>query len=182
MIKRVLLCVLFYTYAVTGAANELEEAFAKLNLSPNKSVSGQFEQAKKITVLKNELSSSGSFQADENGFVWQQLLPVKSQISLQNNTVISRDNLGNEKNLAQAQQYIPLLQALLTQDAAKLDTYLSFAALDGQCISFIPKAPLNTLYKSISLCGENQVNQLILIEQANHQTRISLTYDKHHSA
>lgn len=176
--KSILLACSLLVMSVCASANELDQAFTKLNLKPLQAVSGKFEQAKKITVLKKELLSNGTFSADENGFVWQQLQPVKSQISLHNNQVKSVDHLGNEKQLAQAAQYIPLLQALLTQDAAKLSPFLTFVEQSEECLIFAPKPPLDTLYKSISLCGETQINSLLLVEQANHQTRISLTYDK----
>ena len=71
MRSALLVCIAFAAF-FANANTTLVDAFSELKLVNQSKVSGQFEQHKKIKVLKNSIVSAGSFSADQSGFVWQQ--------------------------------------------------------------------------------------------------------------
>lgn len=170
-----LLLVSFITLPVL-AENAMTDAFERLSLVKQTDVSGEFEQHKKIKILKNKIISKGVFSANANGFKWQQTVPVISTIRMDKSGVHSEDHLGNISKLNNADRYIPLLQALLLQDPELLSDFLMVQRGDDSCIDLTAKAPLNQVFSSVTLCGKGTVSDIILRETAGHITEIKLSY------
>ncbi|MGB0858436.1 MAG: outer membrane lipoprotein carrier protein LolA [Pseudoalteromonas spongiae] len=175
MRSALLVCIAFAAF-FANANTTLVDAFSELKLVNQSKVSGQFEQHKKIKVLKNSIVSAGSFSADQSGFVWQQKTPIASTIRMDEQGIYSKDHRGNESQMTNADLYIPLLQALLLQDPVKLSDYLQVHSVADNCINLSANEPLDQVFSAVKLCGTGTISRIVLSEQAGHTTEINLTY------
>lgn len=169
-------CVLPVQSQEQQAVTDIGSAFNYLQLQYRASVKGEFVQHKQLKMLKRPLRSSGEFAATAETFFWQQTLPVASRIELQGGQVISTDHLGNQQPIAGAEQFVPLLRALVSQNAQQLTQYLRFAGLDNNCVQFATTAPLSQIFSTITMCGQGQIAYLTLRETSGTESRIELTY------
>lgn len=178
--RSVLMLLVCVMSLAVNAKDTMTEAFETLSLVKQTEVFGEFEQRKKIKILKNSLVSKGVFNANSSGFVWQQVSPVASIIRMDDSGVYSEDHLGTTSKMNNADMYIPLLQALLLQDPKLLSNYLSVNNVDSDCMGLTAKAPLDQVFSEVRLCGQGTISKLVLRETAGHVTEINLSYGQAH--
>ena len=175
MRSALVLCIAFVSF-LANANSTLVDAFDQLKLVNQSAVNGHFEQHKKIKVLKNSIVSTGTFSADQGGFVWQQKTPIASTTRMDESGIYSKDHRGNETKMTNADLYVPLLQALLLQDPTKLSDYLRVKSIADNCINLLANEPLDQIFSAVKLCGVGSISRIVLNEQAGHTTEINLTY------
>ncbi len=140
---------------------------------------GDFIQKKYFTVLKNPFLSTGSFEISAEQFIWQTLKPIDSAIIFKNDQLYFKDSSGIKKAPAQAASIAILLRDLIGGDFAGLTSKFTFYGdqTSAHCVTLKPiQASMRTFIEQIILCGESNVDSLVLYDTNMNRTEISMSY------
>lgn len=133
-----------------------------------------FHQSKQLQGLPVALQSSGYLLLQEDNLLWHTTAPVDSQLMISSGGV----------SQWQEQQFIAvagsefvgqLMLAVLQQQHQFIAEHFTINAQQDGCIALQPiQAPLNTLFRQISLCGDHSLQRIQLLEMNGNQTDIRL--------
>ncbi|UPQ89366.1 outer membrane lipoprotein carrier protein LolA [Vibrio sinaloensis] len=170
-----------------GQINTLEQLETQLAQHPI--VRGEFTQQRHLEMFAEPLSSSGRFTlSKQQGLLWQQNTPFAV------NLVLTQDKL-RQTFVDQAPQTISAEQnplvfyfsrvflAVFHGDTQALQTEfeLDFSAQDDQWqLVLTPRqAPLNQVFSTITLSGDQAIDSLVLQELRGDQTEIQFSHQTH---
>lgn len=158
-------------------------------LAAHNIVRGDFTQLRHIEMFAQPLSSEGQFTlSKDKGLLWQQTTPFPV------NLVLTQDKLrqtfaGQEPQTITAQDnpmafyfsHVFLAVFHGDTDALKEQFDVSFSSDDAQwTITLAPtQAPLNSVFETITLSGQENINQLVLQELRGDKTEILFSNQTH---
>lgn len=170
-----------------GQISDLEQLETQLAQHPI--VRGEFTQQRHIEMFAEPLSSTGRFTlSKQQGLLWQQNVPFAV------NLVLTEDKL-RQTFVNQAPQTISAEQNPLVfyfsrvflavfhgdTQALKTEFELNFSAQEGQWqLVLTPlQAPLNKVFSTITLSGDQDIDSLVLQELRGDQTEIQFSHQTH---
>lgn len=176
--------------AQTVTLDELQE-----KLTAHQLVRGQYTQAKKMQMFKLPLLSSGDFVLEQQqGLLWRQNKPFKISLTLSKYR-LSQQFVDQPADIIQASDnpmvfyFSHLFLSLFKGDIEGLTEQFVIKLQSGEeqwSLFLTPKnAPLNNIFKQITISGSSYINQLLLTElngdsseilffnQSNMPTRLS---------
>ncbi|SJM91584.1 Outer membrane lipoprotein carrier protein LolA [Crenothrix polyspora] len=140
---------------------------------------GQFQQEKRLKILRKPLLSTGTFTYHQSkGVIWKTLTPVSSLLLVNDSHLIT----------AQGEQAVPpafgsVFKALLGGELNRLTEGFSITGKDQKTawqLQLIPKdALLKKVISTIQLTGDTELRQLELQEVNGNLTQISFTQISH---
>lgn len=158
-------------------------------LAKSATVRGDFTQLRHLEMFEQPLSSQGKFTLNKaQGLLWQQTTPFPVQL------VLTQDKLrqtfaGQAPQIITAKEnpmafyFSHVFLAVFHGDTEALQEQfdLNFAINEGQwTLRLTPKqAPLNSVFESITLTGEQDIDGLILQEVRGDKTEILFTNQTH---
>jgi hypothetical protein len=175
LIKALLLFLL--SFNLSYAADVLAEITARLVKTPI--TQGEFQQEKRLKILRKPLQSTGSFTYHQSkGVIWKTLTPIPSLL------------LVNEAHLltGQGEQAVPpafgkVFKAMLGGDLNQLSEGFLITGENKKSVwqcQLIPKDELlKKIISSILLSGDTELRLLELQEVNGNLTRISFTKITH---
>jgi len=176
MILKALLLFLL-SYNLSYAANVLVDITARLIKTPI--TQGEFQQEKRLKILRKPLISTGSFTySQNNGVIWKTLTPIPSLL------------LVNEAHLltGQGEQAVPpafgkVFKAMLGRDLKQLSDGFVITGEDKKIAWILQLTPKDELLKKIisfiELSGDTELRVLNMQEVNGNITRISFTNITH---
>ncbi|ELH4234423.1 outer membrane lipoprotein carrier protein LolA [Vibrio fluvialis] len=173
----------------TAIAQVTDLASLQTQLQRFEIVRGDFTQSRKIEMFAEPLSSQGTFLLDKaHGLLWQQSTPFPV------NLVLTQDKL-HQTFAGQAPQTITakenpmafyfshIFLSVFHGDTEQLQSKfdLDFSVQDEQwTLVLTPKgAPLNAVFKHITLQGQDDINALSLQEVRGDNTEIRFSAQTH---
>ncbi|TQF69599.1 outer membrane lipoprotein carrier protein LolA [Pseudoalteromonas luteoviolacea] len=162
---------------VFGQALTAQQATNRLNLiAPTLPLSGSFEQLKYFKVLKHPLKSQGEFEVNRQRLIWQTLMPVKSAVLYENETLYTVNSRGEKTPTPQGGDVSTLIFSLLQGEFEELDKTFSLSPDKRlNCILMTPNsAPLSLALNKVVLCGQGAIDRIELFDSKNNKTAINL--------
>lgn len=139
---------------------------------------GEFQQEKKLKILRKPLLSSGTFTYHQNkGVLWKTLTPMPSSLLVNETQLLAK----------QGRQAVPpafgkVFKALLGGELSSLTETFTISATDGLSwqLQLTPKDELlKRAISNIKLTGDTELRQLDLLERTGNQTHISFRQISH---
>ncbi len=152
-------------------------------------VRGDFTQSRKIEMFEQPLTSGGSFLLDKShGLLWQQSTPFPVNLVLTQDKL--RQTFANQppqvitaKENPMAFYFSQIFLSVFHGDTEQLKSQFDLQfepQQDGWQLTLIPKAaPLNAVFKSITLQGNTDIDALSLEEIRGDKTEIQFTNQTH---
>ncbi len=187
MMKKLLLIVALLPAISWAAVTDL--ATLQQQLSQYPLVRGEFSQLRKIAMFKQPLQSSGQFTLhQEKGLLWQQQNPFAVDLVLTENK-LRQSVEGQPAQVITAEQnqmafyFSRIFLAVFRGDTAQLEQSFTLDLSTGQSqwhLTLTPKtAPLNQVFRTIQLSGEEEVDSLTLEELRGDITELSFSHQTH---
>ncbi|CAH1604848.1 LolA family protein [Vibrio jasicida] len=180
------LCSLLMLFSVSAWAQVTDLESLQQQLSQNEIVRGDFKQSRHLEMFNQPLTSTGKFTLSKShGLLWQQQVPFAVNLVLTQNKL--RQTFGDQVSKIITAQENPMafyfshvFLSVFHGDTAALKTQftLNFSAQENGKwqLSLTPKqAPLNAVFKVITLSGEQHIDQLMLEELRGDKTEIEFT-------
>ncbi|EKO3905020.1 outer membrane lipoprotein carrier protein LolA [Vibrio fluvialis] len=152
-------------------------------------VRGDFTQSRKIEMFAEPLSSQGTFLLDKShGLLWQQNTPfpvnlVLTQDKLRQTFADQAPQTITAKENPMAFYFSHIFLSVFHGDTEQLQSEfdLDFSVQDEQwTLVLTPKgAPLNAVFKHITLQGQDDINALSLQEMRGDNTEIRFSAQTH---
>lgn len=158
-------------------------------LAASSTVRGDFTQLRHLEMFEQPLSSQGTFTLNrDQGLLWQQTTPFPVQL------VLTQDKLrqtfaGQSPQVITAQEnpmafyFSHVFLAVFHGDSEALSQQfdMDFTVQDDQwTLVLTPKQPpLSSVFKSISLIGQQDINKLTLQELRGDKTEIVFSNQTH---
>ena len=158
-------------------------------LAASSTVRGDFTQLRHLEMFEQPLSSQGTFTLNrDQGLLWQQTTPFPVQL------VLTQDKLrqtfaGQSPQVITAQEnpmafyFSHVFLAVFHGDSEALSQQfdMDFSVQDDQwTLVLTPKQPpLSSVFKSISLIGQQDINKLTLQELRGDKTEIVFSNQTH---
>lgn len=135
----------------------------------------QFEQARHIQGLPRPVISRGYLEVGEDTLRWVVQHPVASEIRISEQGI--REISGEQDTVIEGSEFAArLLVAVLQQDYEFLNEYFLTEERSPQCMDLLPQRRfLQEQYERIELCGDAQLERLLLHEVDGGHTDIQLT-------
>ncbi|OBT14771.1 hypothetical protein A9264_13405 [Vibrio sp. UCD-FRSSP16_10] len=178
-----------YAWVNSAWAKVTDLTSLQTQLSQHSIVRGDFTQLRKIEMFAQPLSSKGQFVlSKEHGLLWQQTTPFTV------NLVLTKDKLrqtfsGQQPQVITAKEnpmafyFSHVFLAVFHGDteALKEQFAMDFAAKNEHwTLTLTPKkAPLNAVFKSIVLAGNQDIDSLTLQEIRGDKTEILFSNQTH---
>ncbi|ELV8553044.1 outer membrane lipoprotein carrier protein LolA [Vibrio fluvialis] len=173
----------------TAMAQVTDLASLQTQLQRFEIVRGDFTQSRKIEMFAEPLSSQGTFLLDKaHGLLWQQSTPfpvnlVLTQDKLRQTFVGQAPQTITAKENPMAFYFSHIFLSVFHGDTAQLQSEfdLDFSVQDEQwTLVLTPKgAPLNAVFKHITLQGQDDINALSLQEVRGDNTEIRFSAQTH---
>ncbi len=155
-------------------------------LSQNEILRGDFKQSRHIEMFKQPLTSTGKFTLSRsNGLLWQQQLPFEVNLVLTQNKLrqtfasqAPKTITAQENPMAFYFSHIFLSVFHGNTDALQEQFTLDFSDTGNSSwqLALTPKqAPLNSVFKVITLSGSEHINHLMLEELRGDKTEIEFS-------
>lgn len=176
--------LLFYvcTYAqLQPLTNKNQTAFNTIeqSLSKNDTISGNFQQTRKMKLLSKPLASSGHFTlSKKSGLVWIQTKPFKSTLVVTDNKIEQQFENAPPTIITKAEQplvfsFTKIFLSIFQGNTKEIQTYFNIAFEGTPAnwkIKLTPKSsPLNKAITTIELNGNKKVKQIIINETQDNQ-------------
>ncbi|MER0342114.1 outer membrane lipoprotein carrier protein LolA [Vibrio vulnificus] len=181
-----LVCTLFspLSWAQVNNLDELQAQLSKHDL-----VRGQFTQQRHLEMFNQPLSSQGQFVLDKShGLLWQQQTPFPV------NLVLTQDKLrqsfaGQAPQVITAEQnpmafyFSRIFLSVFHGDTSALQRQFELTLHvddNGWQLDLTPTAaPLNAVFSKITLRGNEEIDQLELVEKRGDRTDIQFSQQTH---
>ncbi|CAH1578321.1 MULTISPECIES: LolA family protein [Vibrio] len=180
------LCSLLMLFSVSAWAQVTDLESLQQQLSQNEIVRGDFKQSRHLEMFNQPLTSTGKFTLSKShGLLWQQQVPFAVNLVLTQNKL--RQTFGDQVSKIITAQENPMafyfshvFLSVFHGDTAALKAQftLNFSAQENGKwqLALTPKqAPLNAVFKVITLSGEQHIDQLMLEELRGDKTEIEFT-------
>lgn len=149
------------------------------HLKKNKILRSQFKQTRHLKILSRPLLSEGQLNYfSGKGIIWEIEKPIKSKVIISPNKIteinvnrepISRPNFGG---------IYTVLDALLNGNAAIINKNFTInfeGSTENWHIELTPRfSPLDKIFKTIEMHGKHQINRIILNDNNQDSTIITL--------
>lgn len=173
----------------TAMAQVTDLASLQTQLQRFEIVRGDFTQSRKIEMFAEPLSSQGTFLLDKaHGLLWQQSTPfpvnlVLTQDKLRQTFAGQSPQTITAKENPMAFYFSHIFLSVFHGDTEQLQSEfdLDFSVQDEQwTLVLTPKgAPLNAVFKHITLQGQDDINALSLQEVRGDNTEIRFSAQTH---
>ncbi|MCE7585734.1 outer membrane lipoprotein carrier protein LolA [Vibrio fluvialis] len=173
----------------TAIAQVTDLASLQTQLQRFEIVRGDFTQSRKIEMFASPLSSQGTFLLDKaHGLLWQQSTPfpvnlVLTQDKLRQTFTGQAPQTITAKENPMAFYFSHIFLSVFHGDTEQLQSEfdLDFSVQDEQwTLVLTPKgAPLNAVFKHITLQGQDDINALSLQEVRGDNTEIRFSAQTH---
>lgn len=170
----------FATFSQAITLEELQQQFSK-----NEIVRADFTQDRYINGLPNSLHSTGKMILSQKlGLWWQQSTPFvmtlkMNQQRMEQSIEDQKPQIITAENQPQLFQFNHLLTAIFTADKKMLEDNfdITLSQQNRQWTLLLqPKlAPLNKIFKQITLNGETYLQKIIIDDMQNDKTDISFS-------
>lgn len=174
LIKKSFRLFIFFLFSFSGLTQAISLTELQDKLTSHQLVRGQYQQVKKMQMFKQPLTSGGDFLLEQQqGLLWLQKQPFS--VSL----ILTKDRLSQRYSDQPAQvieaadnpmvfYFSHLFLSLFKGDIEGLTVQfdMQLKEQDGQwLLLLIPKrAPLDKVFKEISITGNEYIDQLKLVE------------------
>jgi len=180
LIKKQLFIVLFYLISISVQALTLNDVQQKL--TAHTLLRGEFTQTKTMQMFNQPLRSQGNFLLDQNlGLLWRQSAPfpvslalVKDKLSQQFGDQVAEVIMAKDNPMVFyfSHLFLSLFKGDLQGLSAQFEMKLSDKE-DHWLLLLTPKsAPLNKVFATISIAGDEFIEQLVLQELSGDITEI----------
>lgn len=133
-----------------------------------------FEQVKTIQGLPVPIKSAGYLDISTAEMLWHTTTPVDNMLRI-TPAGVSQWQQGSYVDLAGSAFVGQLMLAVMRQDQAFIQQYFHLSATTEECTLLQPsQAPLNGIFRDITLCGAEQLNRLTITELNGSNTLITL--------
>lgn len=178
---------LIATTSVLAQVTDLTSLQAQLQQSPI--VRGDFTQSRTLAMFEQPLVSEGSFLLErQHGLLWQQNTPFPVNLVLTQDKL--RQTFANQpaqvitaKENPMAFYFSKIFLSVFHGDTEQLqsqfDLQFSPQKEHWQLVLTPKEAPLNAVFKSIILQGNQDINSLVLEEIRGDKTEITFTNQTH---
>ncbi len=178
---------LMATTSVLAQVTDLTSLQAQLQQSPI--VRGDFTQSRTLAMFEQPLVSEGSFLLErQHGLLWQQNTPFPVNLVLTQDKL--RQTFANQpaqvitaKENPMAFYFSKIFLSVFHGDTEQLQSQfdLQFSPQNGhwQLVLTPKEAPLNAVFKSIVLQGNQDIDSLVLQEVRGDKTEITFTNQTH---
>jgi len=134
-----------------------------------------FEQVKTIQGLPMPIKSAGYLDISSTEMLWHTTTPVDNMLRI-TPAGVSQWQQGNYVDLAGSAFVGQLMLAVMRQDQSFIQQYFHLTATSEDCTLLQPsQAPLNGIFRDITLCGAELLNQLKITELNGSNTLITLS-------
>ena len=178
---------LIATTGVLAQVTDLASLQAQLQQSPI--IRGDFTQSRTLAMFEQPLVSEGSFLLEkQHGLLWQQHTPfpvnlVLTQDKLRQTFANQPAQVINAKENPMAFYFSKIFLSVFHGDTEQLQSQfdLQFAPQSEhwQLVLTPKEAPLNAVFKSIVLQGNQDIDSLVLEEVRGDKTEITFTNQTH---
>lgn len=178
---------LMATTSVLAQVTDLTSLQAQLQQSPI--VRGDFTQSRTLAMFEQPLVSEGSFLLErQHGLLWQQNTPFPVNLVLTQDKL--RQTFANQpaqvitaKENPMAFYFSKIFLSVFHGDTEQLqsqfDLQFSLQNEHWQLVLTPKEAPLNAVFKSIVLQGNQDIDSLVLEEIRGDKTEITFTNQTH---
>lgn len=178
---------LMATTSVLAQVTDLTSLQARLQQSPI--VRGDFTQSRTLAMFEQPLVSEGSFLLErQHGLLWQQNTPFPVNLVLTQDKL--RQTFANQpaqvitaKENPMAFYFSKIFLSVFHGDTEQLqsqfDLQFSPQKEHWQLVLTPKEAPLNAVFKSIVLQGNQDIDSLVLEETRGDKTEITFTNQTH---
>ena len=189
-----LVCSFFSTLATAQEAEIKSLEQLQATLSSQNIVRGHFEQIREVAMFDQPLSSQGSFVLDkDNGLVWDQTTPFPVKLILTDNKLSQRfadqpAQIITDQDNPMAFYFSHIFLAVFHGNTEQLKEQFSLAFTPmsnsggGNLwkLELTPKnAPLNAVFRRISLSGSQDIQSIALEEIRGDSTTIHFSQLTH---
>ena len=189
-----LVCAFFSTLATAQEAEIKSLEQLQATLSSQNIVRGHFEQIREVAMFDQPLSSQGSFVLDkDNGLVWDQTTPFPVKLILTDNKLSQRfadqpAQIITDQDNPMAFYFSHIFLAVFHGNTEQLKEQFSLAFTPmsnsggGNLwkLELTPKnAPLNAVFRRISLSGSQDIQSIALEEIRGDSTTIHFSQLTH---
>jgi len=184
-IKYYLALSVFFFSAIASASEAWEKAM--VDMSQYQNSQGEFEQLKKLKVLKHPIKSSGRFVINVGkGLIWRTVKPVESVLIITDGNIYQVKQ--NQKKMlgggAQASAIANVMLQLLSGNSAQIKDNFSVVETHSNdhnwSLVLAPKQnDIQKLFAQISLQGASRIEQVTLVENNGTESVISFTNINH---
>ncbi|HIF9276507.1 TPA: LolA family protein [Photobacterium damselae] len=177
---------LLVSFSTPSWAKVVDLHSLQAQLSQNEVVRGDFKQNRHLEMFNQPLTSIGIFTLSKShGLLWQQQIPFPVNLILTQDKL--RQTFANQAPKTITAQENPMafyfshvFLSVFHGDttALKEQFTLDFSAQDNgqwQLVLTPKQAPLNAVFKAITLSGNTHIDQLILEELRGDKTEIEFT-------
>ena len=178
MNKWLILALLFVLPVAPSWADEtLEQALARFVANQTVSQTGDYQQEKYFKSLSQPMRSHGTFLVSKDEFVWQQMSPIANTLTLSKGVLINTDYRNKQQVIKGADAFLSLLSALLTVKTQQIATFFTLNDVAESCVKLTPNHnALSEVFSLVTICGQTQVDQLVLDEHNGNRTVIALQF------
>lgn len=141
-------------------------------------ISGQtpFVQVKQLQGLPVPLTSRGYLQLEQDALLWHTTAPVDSKLLI-SSTGVSQWHQQQYVAIAGSEFVGQLMLAVLRQQHSFIAAHFALNKESDNCTGLQPlQAPLDKLFRQITLCGEHNLDTLTLTELNGNVTQITLEH------
>ncbi|OUL56472.1 LolA family protein [Pseudoalteromonas ulvae] len=178
MNKWLILALLFVLPVAPLWADEaLNQALARFVVNDTEQQTGDYQQEKYFKSLSQPMRSQGTFRVSRDEFVWQQLSPISNTLTLSQGTLINTDYRNKQQVIQGADAFLNLLSALLTVQSQQIAEFFTLSDVTEHCVKLTPhQGALSEVFALVTLCGQTQVEKLLLDEHNGNRTDIRLQF------
>lgn len=163
--------------APSWADEALEQALARFVANQTVPQTGDYQQEKYFKSLTKPMRSQGTFVVSADEFVWQQLSPIGNTLALKKGVLINTDYRNKQQVIKGADAFLSLLSALLTVQTQQIAAFFTLNDVTEQCVKLTPhQSALSEVFTLVTICGQTQVEQLVLDEHNGNRTVIALQF------
>ncbi|HDM8224678.1 TPA: outer membrane lipoprotein carrier protein LolA [Vibrio campbellii] len=177
---------LLVSFSTPSWAKVVDLDSLQAQLSQNEVIRGDFKQSRHLEMFNQPLTSTGIFTLSKShGLLWQQQIPFAVNLVLTQDKL--RQTFANQAPKTITAQENPMafyfshvFLSVFHGDttALKEQFTLDFSAQDSgqwQLVLTPKRAPLNAVFKAITLSGNTHIDQLMLEELRGDKTEIEFT-------
>ncbi|GLT18072.1 outer-membrane lipoprotein carrier protein [Vibrio zhanjiangensis] len=192
MMRKCLLCVfmpflLLMSFSTLSWARLHNLESLQSQLSKNEVIRGNFKQSRHLEMFNQPLISTGTFSLSKShGLIWQQQTPfavnlILTQDKLQQTFANQAPKTITAQENPMAFYFSHIFLSVFHSNTAVLEEgfRMNFSVQDNdewQLVLTPKQAPLNSVFKAITLTGKNYIDQLVLEEVRGDKTNIAFTH------
>ncbi|MUK27641.1 LolA family protein [Aliivibrio fischeri] len=171
--------MLFSVNSFAFSVDDLQQQLAKSTL-----VRGDFKQVRTMQMFAQPLSTSGTFLLDhENGLLWQQTTPFPIALTLTQNKLRQSINgdtqVMTDSDNPMAFYFTRLFLSLFKGDTESIKENFTLQLTgekDAWTLILTPtKAPIDSVFKTIKIEGNDYLNRVVLSEVRGDVTEMVFT-------